>query len=145
LTSESPPEDVIFFLDRNVGRYQVAAALRQHGLRVEAHADHYPQAEAGELSDEYWIREVTLRGWVILTRDGEIRRNPLERAAFVSAGARVFNIRNGQAKAEAVAAAIIKAKSRIDEILASGKRGFIAGISMRGDITFTDEGTAQPE
>jgi len=56
--------------------------------------------------DGQWIREVTTRGWIILTRDKHIRRNPLERAAFLSARARVFNIRNGGANVAAVALAI---------------------------------------
>jgi hypothetical protein len=70
-----------FFLDHQIGRFQVAAALRAAGARVEVHLDHF----AGDTADIEWIPEVARRDWVLITKDQNIRRNPLERAAYESA------------------------------------------------------------
>lgn len=75
-----------FFLDYQIGRYVVADALRAAGARVEVHIDHFPQAAA----DTEWIPAVGRHQWVLITKDQNIRRNPLERAAYESARLRGF-------------------------------------------------------
>ena len=66
-----------FFLDYQIGRYVVADALRKAGASVEVHIDHFLQSAP----DLEWIPEIGERGWVLITRDANIRRNPRERAA----------------------------------------------------------------
>jgi len=75
-----------FFLDHQIGRYQVAEALRAAGAKVEVHLDHFP----GNTPDIDWIPEVARRAWVLITKDQYIRRNPLERAAYESVKLRGF-------------------------------------------------------
>lgn len=75
-----------FFLDHQIGRYQVAEALRAAGAKVEVHLDHFP----GNMPDIDWIPEVAKRGWVLITKDKNIRRNPLERAAYEAVKLRGF-------------------------------------------------------
>lgn len=75
-----------FFLDHQIGRYVVADALRAAGARVEVHLDHFP----GDTPDAEWIPEVGSRGWVLITKDQNIRRNPLERRAYEIARLRGF-------------------------------------------------------
>jgi hypothetical protein len=48
-----------FFLDHQIGRYQVAEALRAAGAVVEVHLDHFP----GDTPDMDWLPEVGRRGW----------------------------------------------------------------------------------
>ncbi len=104
----------------------MAAELRGLGLHVEVHADHFPEANTKpEESDADWIQDVTGRGWVIFTRNGNIRNNPLERRTFINSGARVFNIRNAGASAPEVAKCIERAKKRIEGILAIVSRGVV--------------------
>lgn len=93
-----------------------------------------------EESDADWIRDITGRGWVIFTRNGKIRNNPLERRTFIRCGARVFNIRNGGASAAEVGKCLRCAKTRIEQILAHTAAPFIVGISLNGDVTFIDQG-----
>ncbi len=76
---------LIFFLDQ-IGRYIVAKMLRAAGAWVEVHLDHFP----GNKPDLEWIPEVGRRGWVLITKDQHIRRNPLERAAYGDAKLRGF-------------------------------------------------------
>jgi hypothetical protein len=75
-----------FFLDHQIGRYQVAEMLRAAGAKVEVHLDHFP----GDMPDVEWIPEVARRGWVLITKDQNIRRNPLEREAYRAAQLRGF-------------------------------------------------------
>jgi hypothetical protein len=138
LSSNPPLSTYVIFLDRNFGQHLVATELRKSGLTVEVHAAHFPEANAGEESDEYWIRHVTSQGWVIFTRNGRIRNNPLERQTFIQCGARVFNIRNANADAAKVTECIARATSKIEQVLANEKGPFIVGISLNGDVTFID-------
>ncbi|MGE0373758.1 MAG: hypothetical protein AB7Q01_18010 [Gammaproteobacteria bacterium] len=75
-----------FFLDHQIGRYTVAEALRAAGANVVVHLDHF----AGNAPDTEWIPEVGRRGWVLITKDQNIRRNPLERMAYERARVRGF-------------------------------------------------------
>jgi hypothetical protein len=59
-----------FFLDK------VAQLLRAAGANVEVHLDHF----GGDIADIEWIPEVARRNWVLITKDQNIRRNPIERA-----------------------------------------------------------------
>jgi hypothetical protein len=69
---------VVFFTDRDLG-LKFPAILREGGLRVERHADHF----AHDCADADWLREVSARGWVAITHDGRIRYKPNELAAIV--------------------------------------------------------------
>jgi hypothetical protein len=75
-----------FFLDYQIGRYVVADALRAAGAVVEVHIDHFAQAAP----DLEWIPQVGKRNWVLVTRDANIRRNPMERAAYEESRLRGF-------------------------------------------------------
>jgi hypothetical protein len=75
-----------FFLDHQIGRYQVARILRAAGAKVEVHLDHF----AGDMPDVDWIPRVAARHWVLITKDQHIRRNPLEVAAYRASKLRGF-------------------------------------------------------
>lgn len=64
-----PPEPLTYFLDRSLGRFKLATALRQAGLRVEVHDDYFQQ----DATDEEWLAGVGQRGWIVLTKDEKIR------------------------------------------------------------------------
>jgi len=52
--------DYTFFIDRSLGRFAVAEALRGAGVWVETHDQHFQQDE----QDGVWLLEVGRRGWV---------------------------------------------------------------------------------
>ena len=60
--------------------------MRCARLEVQVHIDHFAQSAP----DVDWIPEVGRRNWVLITKDQNIRRNPLERAAYLSARLRGF-------------------------------------------------------
>jgi hypothetical protein len=57
--------EVVFFLDRSIGKNIVARALREHGARIEPHDDHFER----NTEEPRWIAEVSRRGWAIITKD----------------------------------------------------------------------------
>ncbi len=68
----------VFFTDRDLGK-TFPGILRDAGLRVERHADHF----ADDTPDPDWLREIGARGWIAVTHDGRIRYKANELAAVV--------------------------------------------------------------
>lgn len=77
---------VVFFVDRSLGRRVVAQTLRDAGAQVEVHDDHFAQ----ETTDVDWIIGAGQRGWIVLSKDEQIRRNPLEREAVQRGRVKAF-------------------------------------------------------
>jgi hypothetical protein len=88
---QSRVESLVFFLDRSLGRYDVAAGLRQHGVTGHIHDDHF----APGATDEEWLSAVGPRGWIVLTKDTRIRYRAVERMALMQAGVRAFVLGSG--------------------------------------------------
>lgn len=74
----SMPVGRTYFTDRDLGK-QFPARLREAGLKVERHADHF----APDAPDTQWLPEVGQRGWVVITHDERIRYKANELAAVV--------------------------------------------------------------
>lgn len=81
-----PETEPVFFLDRNLGRFKIATALRRAGARVEIHDDHFVENE----TDPVIIRTVSERGWIMLTKDEWVLRREEERRAIRDSEARIF-------------------------------------------------------
>jgi hypothetical protein len=84
-------EPFAYFVDRSLGRRVVAEALQAAGETAHAHDDHFDV----NAPDTVWLAEVTRRGWVVLTKDKNIRRNEIERTVIVDAGAACFMLGRG--------------------------------------------------
>jgi predicted nuclease of predicted toxin-antitoxin system len=80
------PPPITFFIDRCLGSKKVVVALRQAGMIVEIHADHF----APDALDIEWLPQVGEREWVVLTKDANISRRTLEKMAVARAGIRLF-------------------------------------------------------
>ena len=90
-SSQPPPE---FFVDRSLGRYVVADAVRAQGYVVRTMADVYPDGEDEQVSDVRWIADADRNGWVVLTKDERITRHADEQDALLKSSLRVFAIGN---------------------------------------------------
>jgi PIN like domain len=84
----SDSSTITFFIDRCLGSKSIVTALRQTGITVEVHEDHFP----ANSPDVDWLPEVGQRGWVILTKDANIARRTLEKIAVARAGIRLFTL-----------------------------------------------------
>lgn len=82
----APAQEVVFFVDRSLGGKFVVEALRAAGATVIVHDEVFSQ----DTPDVDWLAEAGRRGWVVLTKDSAIRRNPHEKTMFRAARVRVF-------------------------------------------------------
>jgi hypothetical protein len=99
----------------------VGRLLREAGATVELHDDHFPQTEL----DKNWIPNVTARGWVILTKDKNIRRPSGEREDVLLAGARVFTLTSGNMRGSDMATVFIQHLSEIEQIASTQTPPFV--------------------
>jgi hypothetical protein len=73
LPRRAPQPRPEFFVDRSLGRRIVPEALRGLGFVVHAMADVYPERGDEGVTDDRWIDDVDLAGWVALTKDERLR------------------------------------------------------------------------
>src|SRR6266446_8841705 len=120
-STPTPPEPIVFFIDRSRGRKIVAQALRDVGAIVEIHDDHFPP----DAKDEVWLTEVGRRGWVVLTKDDRIRYRITERTAFASAKVKAFVLTSTQLQGSEMAEAFVIALPRIKRLIAKYPAPFL--------------------
>src|SRR5712692_5207101 len=131
--SGSKPLDpgLVFFIDRSLGQKVIAEKLRQRGVRVEIHDDHFPQ----DALDEHWIAEVGENGWVVLTKDDRIRYRPAALQVYRRHEVRVFIFGSGEMKAGEMADAFVKALPKISRFAVRKAPSFFARISRSGRVS----------
>jgi predicted nuclease of predicted toxin-antitoxin system len=129
--SPSRLEPLIFFLDGNLGKYKIADALRQAGVEVQIHDDHFRQGTP----DEDWLRDVGQRGWIVLTKDTQIRYRAPERAALMQARVRAFVLTAGNLSAREMADIFLKALPAIRRFVANHQPPFIAKVTRSSTVS----------
>ena len=123
-----------FFIDRSLGGRAVAAALRERGALVELHDDHF----SADCADSLWLPAIGRRGWVVLTRDREIRYHRNEVEAARGAGVAMFILRAKNLRGPEMGVAFAVALPRMLRILARTSRPFIAHVSRSGEVEVRD-------
>ena len=116
-----------FYVDRCLGKL-VAAALREAGADVRLHDDHFTQAER----DADWIPVVSANGWVILTKDKNIRRVCGEREAVILANARVVTLCSGNMRGADMAALFVGNLGAMETLVTSARPPFVAVLGPTG-------------
>jgi predicted nuclease of predicted toxin-antitoxin system len=130
-SAAKPPDETVFFIDRSLGKDPIRAELIKAGLVIEIHDDHFARDE----EDRIWLRIVGDRGWVVLTKDQQLRYRPLEIAALRASRVRVFVLTAGNLRGIEIAAAFLAALPRMCKILHSLRGPFVARVSQSGDVT----------
>ena len=105
--------------------------MREFGFAIEQFSDHFEEAAP----DVEWIEKAAAEHWVVLTKDSEIRRHPIERMAIQNSGLRVFSLTRGNWTSQEMAQAFIAAATRIVNLLKKARGPFVARISKGGAIT----------
>jgi len=123
-------EDLVFFLDRSVGKHSVADPLRAAGVHVEVHDDHFP----ADALDQDWLPIVGRRGWYVLTCDTRIRYRRLEITAARDALVGLFVVVSKNLTGSGIAQIILKALNRMKRFIKKHDRPFVAKIYRDGSI-----------
>lgn len=113
-----------FFTDRDLGGLIFPGILRAAGLTVHRHVDHF----APDALDVDWVPAVASRGWVILSSDRAMLRNPMERDAIMSSGARFFAVVGSSAPATELAENFVNTLAAIRRVITRQPAPFFAKI-----------------
>lgn len=121
----------VFFTDRDLGK-KFPQILRDAGLAVERHADHF----APDCPDEQWLEAIGQRGWVAITHDGRIRYKPNELAAVMLHRVPLLVV-IGHAPYPELAHAFVATQSRILHFVSQHAPPYIAKVyrPAAGDIS----------
>ncbi|GAB1540925.1 hypothetical protein NUACC21_35940 [Scytonema sp. NUACC21] len=126
----SQHQSIVFFVDRCLGSKRVVETLRNSGVSIEIHDDHFPR----DAQDVDWLPEVGKRGWVILTKDAKIGKRTSEKFAVVSAKIKMFVLASQSMSGEQMIEAFLKAIVPTQEFVRKYPAPFIAKIFRDGHI-----------
>lgn len=122
--------DITFFVDRSIAPLTVPEALRAAGAKVEVHDSHFPS----DTFDIDWLPAVSGYGWVVLTKDENIGRDPLEVKAIARAGAKVFILVSGNLTRQQMANLFVQTLPQLTRFTHGNQAPFIAKIYKNGRV-----------
>ena len=96
-------------MDRSVGKHHVPKALRQLGAEVHLLDDSFHQTTP----DDEWLAYAGQRGWIVITKDDNIRRHRVELNALIRNQVRAFVLADPQQTGQEMAATITQAYPRL--------------------------------
>jgi len=102
--------------------------LRDLGATVIAHDDQF----APTTPDEVWLERCGREGWIVLTKDRNIRHNILERTALLRSGVRAFVLVSGNLTGAEIITAFTRALPRIQKLAVEVPAPFIGKVSRSG-------------
>jgi len=97
---------------------------------VELHDDHFSQ----DTQDEEWLPWVGERGWILLTKDGRLRQDRLQRKILVHSGVRAFIFSDANMTGEEMGRAYCAALPRMLKLAVAMRKGFIAAVNPSGGV-----------
>lgn len=132
MSNASPPNpnEFTLFIDRDSWSGKLGVALKQAQIPFEAHHEHF----AHDTPDPIWLREIGKKGWLVITRDQNIRRKPNELAALREAGVILFAFTSGNLSAQETADIAIKAWPKIQRIASETTPPAIFSITRNGEV-----------
>jgi predicted nuclease of predicted toxin-antitoxin system len=108
----------------------LATALRQAGLSIEVHDDHFAQ----DAADEEWLAAIGKNKWIVLTKDDKIRYHPRELSALIDHGVRAFVLTARNVSAEEMAAIFLRARRKIEKFLSTHNGPFMVAVARSGAL-----------
>lgn len=119
-----------FFIDECLGGHVLAAALSAAGAKVERACDHFPPGAA----DTDWLTVVGAHRWIVLTKDRQIRRRPLELHALINARVRAFVLTAADLTGAEQADVFVKALPKMNRICHASRGPFVCVVSAGGGV-----------
>ena len=124
-TARRKQPQVIFFVDRCLESRSLVESLVEAGAVVRRHSEFFKP----DASDQHWLPEVGEKGWVVLTKDKNIRRNELERDALLAAGVRAFVLTLGNLTGDETAAILSSHLVKMRNMAISVPAPFVANVT----------------
>lgn len=105
-------------------------ALRDAGIPFIAHHERFP----GNLPDEDWLAVAGAEGWIVVTRDKNIRRKPNEIKAYRANKVIVFVLASGNASAEHTARLVVELYPKMLRKARAAKPPAMFSVTLAGGI-----------
>ena len=129
-SSPSPPEQIVFFTDENLGRHTVPEALRLAEEQVIAFHERFSSGTR----DQVWLPEVGRNGWILLTKGSRIRYRRNEMQALLSSKTRSFVLVSSNLPGAEIAQIFVKALPRMKRLCQRQRPPFIAHVHKDGTV-----------
>jgi len=120
----------LLFIDRCAWSRRLGEALRDADIPFIIHDDKF----AKDCADVDWLPIVGLKGWIVITRDKNIRRKPNELKAFREAKVIAFALASGNASAEDTARLVVGLYPKIVRKVRGAKPPAMFSITLSGKI-----------
>lgn len=124
--------DFIVYLDENLDNCEpILNALQSEQVDCKRHRDFFKRGTA----DAEWLRYVSERSWVVLTKDKRNRYNEIERHALRRHRVREFYFGSGNFTGVEMAQALSRAIPEMMRICRSFDPPVVASITRSGQVT----------
>lgn len=133
-SSDTLPEASPLFIDRCAWSHRLGEALQVAGIPFIAHQHRFRH----DTPDEEWLTEAGRSGWIVITRDKNIRRKPNEIAAMNAFRVIAFILAAGDASAADTATLIIQLHRRIIALASAARPPAVFTVTLRGQIARLD-------
>ena len=130
-SSAAPPDAPLLFIDRCAWSRRLGEALREASIPFIVHDDKFPK----DCADVDWLPVVGREGWVVITRDKNIRRKPNELQAFKTANVVAFALASGNASAEDTARLVVGLYPQILRKVRGANPPAMFSVSLAGTIS----------
>ena len=119
-----------------MGKYVVPEPLRQQGVEVHVLDDYFDPTTP----DDIWLTYAGQRGWIVLTKDYNIRRHRVALNAPIRNRVKAFVLANPHQVAEEMAETVIRALPRIQRLERNHPAPFIAKMTRSGGVSLVPLG-----
>jgi hypothetical protein len=126
----APPDAPLLFIDRCAWSHRLGEALTKLNIPFIPHHEKF----APDCPDEEWLKTVGKQGWIVLTRDKNIRRKPNELRAFRAHEVIGFVLTAGDASAADTAALVAAVYPKLIRKAQAAKPPAMFSITQAGAI-----------
>lgn len=128
--------NIRFFVDENFGT-NLVTGLRDLGY---TNIEHLTETFDPGTIDEIWLDYVGKKGYILITKDKKIRKNPKEKATLIKHKIVAFYLGGSQMGTKDISKQLINAWNKMEDTARRQKKKRIAGafIVRRGGRTIVD-------
>ena len=130
-SNAAPPDYPILFIDRCAWSNRLGEALTAQGIKFIPHHQRF----VPDCPDDEWLPVVGKEGWIVLTRDKNIRRKPNELQAFKQYRVVAIVLASGQASAANTAELVVRLYPKLMRKAQTAKSPAMFTVTLMGTIS----------